>query len=131
MAIVAKHGKNSLIYINGSEVIGANAWSLSVDHEAAEYAVFGDDWKSNLSGLLGWSGSVTAWSDHDAKILQTAAVYDGTLPLLVYDDRTDNTTYYSGNAIFGFSSDAGMAAVVGQSASFTGSGELSVTGFSA
>jgi len=131
MAITAKHGKNSLVYINGSEVIGANAWSLSISHDSAEWATFGDTWKHNLSGLLGWSGSITAFSDHDASILQTAAVYDGTLPLLIYQDRTDNSTFYSGDAIFDLGSDAGMAAVIGQTTSFTGDSTLTATGWSA
>lgn len=125
-----KHGRNSLVYINGSEVIGGNAWSIEIEHETAEYSVFGDTWKSNLSGLLGWSGSVEAWHDHDAQILQTAGTYDGTLPLLIYPDRTDITTYYSGSAIFGMSSEATMSDAISQTAEFTGHSTLTVTGFS-
>ena len=43
MAIVAKHGKNGLIYVSGAGLEGANAWTYAIDTESAEYAKFGDD----------------------------------------------------------------------------------------
>jgi len=130
--ITAKHGKNSLVYINGSQLTGANSWSLEIQHEFAEYAGFGDTWKSILSGLQSWSGGFEAYSDHDAQILQTAVLYDGTLPILIYDDQSDGSTYYSGSAGFSsFGAEGAMDAVQTQSAEFTGDGALAVNGFSA
>ena len=59
-----------------------------------------------------------------------AAVYDGTVALLIYPDSSDGTTYYSGSAIFGFGASADMSSAVGRTADFTGTGTLSATGFS-
>ena len=129
-SITVANGKNGLIYVSGTEIFGANAWDISISHDATEYAVFNDDWKSNASGLLGWSGSITALHDQATKVLYTAAVYDGTCTIEIYPDSSDITTFYSGSAIFGMGSSGDMTSVVGQSGDFTGSSTLSATGFS-
>lgn len=131
VSITQVHGKRALVYINASEVTPGNAWSLEVEHEVAEYSGWGDLWKNNEAGLLAWSGNISAWHDQDGQILQTAAVNDGQLPLLIYPLRTDATTYYSGSASFSFGSESSMDAVVGQSSDFTGDGALAITGFAA
>ena len=128
--ITATNGKNGLVYVSGIEVFGANAWDISVAHDATEYAVFNDFWKSNFSGMAGWSGSITALHDQATKVLYTAAAYDGTVALLIYPDSTDISTYYSGSCIFGFGSSGDLSSAVGQTADFTGTGTLAATGFS-
>ena len=130
MAFTAKSGKNGLIYVSGTEIPGANAWSIAIESDAIEYSKFGDTWKSNFVGLKGWSGSIGALHDQAAKVLQNAAAATIVVALLIYQDRTDGATYYSGNSIFSFSSEASMDAAVGQSADFTGDGALTMTGFS-
>jgi hypothetical protein len=128
--ITAMNGKNGLIYVSGTEIYGANAWDISISHDATEYAVMNDDWKSNFSGLMGWSGSITALADQASKVLQVAAVYDGTVALLIYPDSADITTFYTGSAIFGFGASADLTSAVGRTADFTGTGALTATGFS-
>ena len=130
MAFTVKAGKNGLIYVSGTEIPGANAWSISIESDAIEYSKFGDTWKGNLVGLKGWSGSIGALHDHAAKVLQDAAAAAVVVALLIYPDRTSGSTYYSGNAIFSFSSEASMDAAIGQTADFTGDGTLTPTGFS-
>ena len=130
MAFTPLAGKNGLIYVSGTELPGANAWSISIESDAVEYSKFGDTWKSNFVGLKGWSGSVGALHDNAGTILQNAAAATIVVALLIYPDRTDGTAYYSGNAIFSFSSEASMDGAIGQSADFTGTGTLSATGFS-
>ena len=129
-SITPTNGKNGLIYVSDTEIFGANAWDITIAHDATEYAVFNDEWKSNFSGLKGWSGSITALHDQATKVLATAATYDGTCALVIYPDSTDQTTYYSGSAIFGFGSSGDMSSAVGQTADFTGTGALTPTGFS-
>ena len=124
-----KNGRNSLLYVSGSQLIYGNAWSLAIEHAAVQYASHGDEWQNTMSGLKGWSGSLTSWHDHAATILYTAAAYDGLVALLIYPDRADGSAYYSGNAVFGFGSEASMDAAVGRSADFTGDGTLAATGF--
>jgi hypothetical protein len=130
MAVTAKAGKNGLVYISATEIEGANAWSVSIEHDSIEYTHFGNTWKRNFSGLKGFSGSVGALHDHAADVLQDAAIADTTVALLIYPDRTDNTAYYSGSAVFSFSSEASMDGPVGRSVDFTGDNTLTVTGFS-
>jgi hypothetical protein len=133
MAFTAKNGKNGLIYVSvvssAGELPGANAWTFNIESESIEYAKFGDSFKGVFAGLKGWGGSISALHDHAASILQDAAAYDGTVLVAIYPDREDGSAYYTGSAIFSFSSEGSMDAAVGQSADFTGTGTPSVTGF--
>ena len=129
MAITGKNGRNSLVYVSAAQLIGGTAWSLAIEHAAVQYASHGDEWQTTMSGLKAWSGSLTAWHDHAATVLYTAAAYDGLVALLIYPDRTDITAYYSGNAVFGYGAEASMDAAAGRSADFTGTGTLAATGF--
>ena len=129
MAFTPKAGKNGLIYVSGTEIVGANAWSISIESDAVEYSKFGDTWKGNFVGLKGWSGSIGALHDQSSKVLQNAAAATVVVALLIYPDRTSGSTFYSGNAIFSFSSEASMDAAVGRSVDFTGDGALTPTGF--
>jgi len=124
-------GKNGLIYISGSEWADANAWSISIEQETAEYAVFGDTAYRTCIGLYRWSGSLSGYQDIDGKQLQDAATAGVSVALLIYPKRTDLTTYYDGSAIFNFDSagEFGGAAVTAN-ASFTGDGALTITGWS-
>ena len=128
-SISATNGKNGLIYVSGTEIFGANAWDLAVPHDTTEYNVFNDFWKNNFSGMAGWSGSIAALADQATKVLFTAASFDGTVALLIYPDSTDITTYYSGNAVFGFGASADLTSAVARTGDFTGDGELTATGF--
>lgn len=130
--ITPKAGKNSLLYINGSQISGANAWSLELTHDIIEISAFGDDWTRILAGLRSWAGSVDAWHDHDAKILYTALVSDSVLPLLIYPDDTDITTYVAGNALFGGNTREGsMDGAITDGVEFTGDAAPTFTGWSA
>lgn len=123
------HGKNGLIYVSGTQLTYANAWSIKIDTDSVEVPVFGDSWKSRLPGLNDWSGNVAGFHDQDGKTLQTAATAGVAVALLIYPKRTDLSTYYSGSAIFSFGSEGGMDAAVGASADFVGDGALTLTGF--
>ena len=128
-SISATNGKNGLIYVSGTEIFGANAWDLAIAHDGTEYNVFNDFWKNVFSGMAGWSGSIAALADQATKVLFTAASFDGTVALLIYPDSTDITTYYSGNAVFGFGASADLTSAVARAGDFTGDGALAATGF--
>ncbi len=131
MAIVKKAGYNGLIYVSGNHIEGANAWEITVDQGAAEGRAFGQQWMDRVPIGNDWSGSITAWHDQDSKHLYNACVGNAAAAILLYPDRADLTTYWSGNAIFSFGSSADMESLVGQTATFTGAGSLAATGFSA
>jgi len=53
-------GHNGLIYVSGSEVPGANSWSVTLDTESVELRKFGDSWVErcvtfNSASVLGLS----------------------------------------------------------------------------
>lgn len=123
------HGINGLIYVSGTELAGANAWSIDSSIDAAEAPEFGDTWKKHVSGLLTWSGSLSAWEQEDDKLLFSAATAGTSVALLIYPHRDDLTNYYSGNAIFAASSAGDSASPVSKNATFTGDGTLTIAGF--
>jgi hypothetical protein len=119
------------VYCSGTEVFGANTWSVSIPKDSAEYIKFGDSWVNVLPGVNRWSGSIGATHDQATKLLQDAATASIVVSLLLYPQRSDLTTYYSGNAIFSFDShDVSVDAVESLTASFVGDGTLTLTGFS-
>lgn len=125
-----RSGNNGLIYISGSEIVGANTWSINIDVEMAETPQFGDGWKKRIVGHNDWSGSISAWDQGDDSNLQDAATAQASVALLIYPDRSDLASYYEGNAIFTFASEADTASPVGNSVDFTGDDSLTVNGFS-
>jgi hypothetical protein len=127
---VPLHGKNGLIYISGTEITGANAWSLNITQDSIETPQFGDTWKKRVVGHSDWSGSVTAWMHTDSKIITNAATAGVSVALLIYPVRTDLTDYFSGSAIFGASMAGGSGAAIGRDGDFVGNDTLTITGFS-
>jgi len=124
------HGKNGLIYVSGTEITGANAWNVAITQDSVETPQFGDSWKKRTVGMGDWSGSITAWQHDDAKLLADAATAGASVALLIYPSKNSLTDYYSGNGIFGFSSDGGVDAAVGTTGDFVGDDTLTIAGFS-
>jgi hypothetical protein len=129
MAVAARSGINGLVYISNTEIEGANAWTISLETDNIEYSYFGGTWKRNFVGLKGWSGTIGANHDQAARVMQDAALASIVVDVLLYPDRTDNATFYNGDAIFSFSSEQGMDAAVARSVDFVGDNALSITGF--
>lgn len=123
------HGFNGLIYVSGTEIVGANSWSFSFDKDTVETPQFGDTWKKSVGGLLGWSGSISAWEQGDSKVLSSAAASIASVAVLVYPARATLTSYYSGNANFSFSSEGSTGGAVGNTADFVGDSTLTIAGF--
>lgn len=122
-------GKDALIYVSGTELVGGNAWEISSTMDQIEAPEFQDTWKKHVAGLLTWSGSITAWDQGDDKLLFTAATAGTSVALLIYPDVNTAGNYYSGNALFAASSSGSTSSPVDKSATFTGDGALTVTGF--
>ncbi len=131
MTIVVGHGKNGLIYLSGTELEEANAWSISINTVGtAEYSKFGDSWMRRNAGINDWSGTLAAWHDRDSKRLQDAVTARTAVAILIYPQRGDLTTFYNGSAIFEMGSSADMTSNVNNTASFVGDNTLTMTGFS-
>lgn len=127
---MAIHGLNSLIYVSGTELSNANAWSLSWETQTADVPTFGSSWISRVRGFKDWSGSVTEWLVTGASVLQSAAQATNNVSILIYPDRNVLTSYYVGDASFSFDSNASTGSAASRSANFQGAGTLTITGFS-
>ena len=123
------HGINGLIYVSGTELVGGNSWSIQIDPDTVQTMAFGDTWKGTLKGAKSWAGTINAYDHNDSKLLVDAATAAGSVALLIYPKRTDTSDYYSGNAVFGASSDASTTSAVSKNGSFTGDSTLTITGF--
>ena len=123
------HGINGQVYVGGTELTGANAWSIDSTVDAAEAPEFGDTWKKHVAGLLTWSGSLSAWEQTDQQILFTAAIAGASVGLIIYPNRGDTSDSYTGNAIFAASSSGDSSSPVSKNATFTGDGALAINGF--
>jgi hypothetical protein len=122
-------GKDGLIYVSGVEIAGANAWEINSTNEISEAPEFSDTWKKHVTGLLTWSGSITAWDQGDESTLFDAATAGASVALLIYPDEGTATNYYSGNALFAGSSSGSTTAAVAKNGDFTGDGTLTIAGF--
>ena len=132
MAFTPRHGFNGIIYISGIELPGANQWSVNIQSDKADIPIFGDTGARKVKGLHNDGGSIQAWHDEAASILQDAAQANVTVSFLIYPYRGTLTAYYSGNAFFDMSSEGSMDSGVSQSSDFLcGDGSpMGVTGFS-
>ena len=126
-----KHGIKGLIYVSGSEIAEANAWSLAYNAESVEIVSFGNSWKSRVIGVGSWSGSITSWGDTDDKKLFSAVTALASVALLIYPDRADISTYYSGSCVFGGDESGDVGSAYSRSWSFSGDGTLIATGWAA
>ncbi|MBM3748871.1 MAG: hypothetical protein FJW34_24140 [Acidobacteria bacterium] len=125
------HGVKSLIYIDGTELTSANAWSVDVARDTAEGSAFGETWKTVKGGLLGASGSIDTWLEHDTKVLFTAATKAAyaSASVMIYPNRTDITDVISFDAFFGAGWAGDMGGIQTAPGSFTVDGAVTLTGF--
>ena len=130
MAVTAVASVNGMIYVSGSVLEGANAWSVDIDHRSAEYIKFGDSWVNNAHSINAFSATIGAVHDQDTKQLQTAATATTTVAVLIYPNRSDITTFYNFSGIFSAGHNADVGNVVMQTANIVGDGTLTLTGFS-
>ena len=96
MAAVA--GKGGKVMISSDTVGEVKSWSLDISVDMLDDTSLLDSWKSNVSGLKVWSGSVdVSWdiSDTAQAAIQTALLAGPTVAVKLY---TNGANYYSGTA---------------------------------
>ena len=128
--MAAYHGLNGMIYISGTEIAAANAWSISIDSDSVEIPQFADTFKKRVVGMKDWSGSISAWDDPTVVMLHSAAEATVSVGLLIYPIRTDTSDFYNGSAIFSFSSEADTGSAGSATVDFVGNDTLTTTGWS-
>ena len=125
MAIAGKDGN---VTLGSSEVASIKTWKVDPEFDMLETTALGDDWKSFISGLAGWSasaeGDYVINSDTSGQTsLQTSFLAGTSVSLKLYVNATN---YYSGTA---FISKMPVETPVGEtvtvSLEFQGTGALS------
>ncbi len=130
-------GREAAVNKGANVVAEMGSWSLDMSADAIEAMSFGDDWKRNEVGFLGWSATIEGYydpADTDGQAsLQTAFL----AKTLVADIRfyLDDTSYWvpdltndssAGSYITAFTPGAEKAGLVAISITFAGSGPITL-----
>lgn len=113
----------SVLLLTGgtTTMVGMGEWNLDIQGEAVETTAFGDTWRTNISGVKGFSfsfsgrsdtdasqallkagilgGSVLAFRLHDAPATYwniTGGVFTGMSPTITFDGRGDVSYDFTG-----------------------------------
>ena len=127
----AVHGINGMVYCSGVHMESANAFTLNKTQESSPYRTFGAGWVRRVVGIRDWSGSISGIHDQDANNFQDMINGADSVAVLLYPRRSDLTTLYSGDAVFGnFTHEVNSEGVETHSIDFEGDNTLTETGFS-
>lgn len=118
---VVKNGANTIAEITG--------WSLSTTANTINDTLMADTWDTYQVGTLGWSGSLTGFWDETDTNGQVAFQEGDSVTLNLYAEGDGaGDTYFTGAVIVtGVEYGSGVNGMVTWSASFQGSGALSIT----
>jgi len=123
-------GINGMIYLSGTELFAANAFTMNIETETYEHRLFGDTWVRNIAGPSKWSGSISGVFDQDDDAQADMVVAQTSVTGLFYPKRSDLTTYYTGSCVFGSTSHTVPGDNVETwTADFVGHSTLTRTGF--
>jgi len=122
------HGKGGTVTIGGSTVGVAYNWEITVEQDAVDVSHFGTDWRENIIGLRGWTGTVDCRFDvGDAGLTALQNAILGTSPATVsLSLATGDGATYSGSAIINSETlTVNVEDAIEASFDFTGTGALS------
>jgi hypothetical protein len=126
------HGIRPLVYLDGTELVACRAYTITIARDSAESGAFGETWKGQKGGLLGASGNLDTYLEHDQKLMYSAATKanQASATLLIYPNRSDIADVISCSAFFGagFSGDTGSMQMA--PGDFVVDGAVTLTGFS-
>ena len=123
------HGRGGMLYMQGSGAAAlklgeARSWSLKIDRDFSEDNALGDTWKTQLLGLMSWSGAVEGNFDAAEASPFDAVMATSVRKIYLYPDSTAPTRYYYGSVWPKLSGDVKMSDTVRFSLDFTGDGTL-------
>lgn len=121
-------GRNAIVYLGtggaATTLTEAAEWTIDVDFDLSDDTAFGDSWKTNLKGMMGWSGSMAGNFDTAQANVFTAATATSTVNLYLYPDRSTTGRYYYGTIWPKLSVTVNKDGTAKFSGSFTGDGQL-------
>lgn len=126
------HFRNAKVYLAATSaaaavpITEARSFDLTVDGaELEEDNAFGDTWKTQLAGLLGWSAAFEAnWDTAQATVFDAATQILGPVRFYGYPDAASASRFYSGLVWVKFSTSGGVGAVGRVNVDLTGDGAL-------
>jgi hypothetical protein len=126
-----RHGISACVYLGTvpTKLTNASGYSIGLTGEECEVVRFESTWKELLRGVLSAAGSITAYHNQDAKVLQDYAQATTETLVLIYPDCSDVTTYYSSLAWFDFEATGDVGSCQTLTAPFRVDGTLSKIGF--
>lgn len=127
------HGKVARVEKNSVLVGDSQGWEISTALDLDEITAQGDDWKTHVSGMAGWSGSMTFSCDpsnteQKAFLDNIIAATPGTKLTDVEFNLEDTDDYFSGDLfIIGLNVNTGVGGKVLMKIDFVGDGALTLT----
>ena len=118
-------GSEGIIKIGSTQIAEVKSWSLEETTDCVDSSVIGTKWRKSQSTILGWSGTIDAFWDHeDEGQVQLAA--GASVGLNLYPQGPENgRLIFSGTAIVtSVSRSASFDSLVEASFNFQGNGEL-------
>jgi len=101
-----KHGIKACVFIDSGagyvKLATASGFSVGETGSECEVLRLEDTCISRRRGAIDGAGSISAYHDQDGKVLQAAAQSQTAIPMLVYPECADVTTYYQMTAFFDY-----------------------------
>lgn len=128
-----RHGIKACVYLDigaGYVKLGtASGFNVGETGSECEVLRLEDECITRKRGARDSAGTITAYHDQEAKVLQECAQSATEIPTLLYPDCSDATTYYQGTNFFDFDHTVDAGSCQTLTAPWRGSGCLSKVGF--
>ena len=128
------HGIVGCVYLDVgagyAKLATASGWSVGETGSECEVLRLEDTCITRKRGAIDSAGSITGYHDQEAKVLQEAAQSQTAIPLLIYPDCGDPTTYYTVDAFFDYDHTGDATSCQTLTAPWRGAACLAKVGFS-
>jgi hypothetical protein len=123
------HGNGGVVRVGANSVAEVQQWSLTERVDIAEDHSMGDAWKTHLTGVKSWDGSVQCWFDETDTNGQQALTVGASVTLNLYPEGTGSgATYKTGTiTITEITLDDAKDGIVTRAFNFVGNGALTET----
>ena len=127
------HGIVACVFLDvGSgyaQLATASGFSIGETGSECEVLRLQDTCITRKRGAIDSAGSITGYHDQEAKVLQEAAQSQTEIPMLIYPECDDVTTYYSVSAFFDYDHTGDASSCQTLTAPWRGAACLNKVGF--
>lgn len=120
------HGNEGVVKVGSNAIAEIQSYELNESIEMAENHSMGDTWKTHITGVKSWQGSVTCWWDEADTNGQQALTNGASVTLNLYPEGDASTDVYkTGTAtVSEVQISAAKDGIVTCTFNFTGNGAL-------